>query len=263
MAEDAIATLAMLAMVVLPLLEIFVRRVFGVGVPGSGPIVQHLALWAGFLGAAIAAREEAPRAGDNVHTRWRGPPHGSAYAAVAAFGDRLAWGGVLVAEGAGTIGADVPAQSLNGSADCPASRPASSGAPAADGQGGMASIGSPRPSPYAIPWLAGCPAWLGLVIAVIQLSSARRFRDSAAGGAVVLERRRHAGGHLVETYALSVSPTLPAIPLFTLAGFILAEGLRLNGRCKPPRALRWIPGGTAVVCAVLCSFFTAFTGGRV
>ena len=23
----------------------------------------------------------------------------------------------------------------------------------------------------------------------------------------------------------------------------------------------WIPGGTAVVCAVLCSFFTAFTGG--
>ena len=29
---------------------------------------------------------------------------------------------------------------------------------------------------------------------------------------------------LIETYALSVSPTLPAIPLFTLAGFLLAEG---------------------------------------
>src|SRR4029077_6360324 len=23
----------------------------------------------------------------------------------------------------------------------------------------------------------------------------------------------------------------------------------------------WVPGGTAVVCAVLCTFFTAFTGG--
>ena len=41
----------------LPLIEILVRRLFGVGVPGSGPIVQHLTLWVGFLGAAIAARE--------------------------------------------------------------------------------------------------------------------------------------------------------------------------------------------------------------
>src|ERR1700686_2958059 len=55
--ENALATAAMLAMVVLPLLEIAVRRLFGVGVPASGPIVQHLTLWVGFLGAAIAARE--------------------------------------------------------------------------------------------------------------------------------------------------------------------------------------------------------------
>src|SRR5436309_14534837 len=55
--ENALATLAMLAMVALPLLEIVVRRLFGVGVPASGPIVQHLTLWVGFLGAAIAARE--------------------------------------------------------------------------------------------------------------------------------------------------------------------------------------------------------------
>ena len=33
---------------------------------------------------------------------------------------------------------------------------------------------------------------------------------------------------LIETYSLSVSPTLPAIPLFTLAGFMLAEGQRLG-----------------------------------
>src|SRR3954469_9005195 len=44
-------------MMLLPLIEILVRRLFGVGVPGSGPIVQHLTLWVGFLGAAIAARE--------------------------------------------------------------------------------------------------------------------------------------------------------------------------------------------------------------
>ena len=67
---------------------------------------------------------------------------------------------------------------------------------------------------------------------------------------------------LIETYALSVSPTLPAIPLFTLAGFLLAEGRASTRLLRVFRALfGWIPGGTAVVCAVLCSFFTAFTGG--
>ncbi|HXH24858.1 MAG TPA: TRAP transporter small permease subunit, partial [Vicinamibacterales bacterium] len=55
--EDAIASLALLAMVVLPLGEIVVRRFFGGGIPGSTSTVQHLTLWVGFLGAAIAARE--------------------------------------------------------------------------------------------------------------------------------------------------------------------------------------------------------------
>jgi tripartite ATP-independent transporter DctM subunit len=67
---------------------------------------------------------------------------------------------------------------------------------------------------------------------------------------------------LIETYSLSVSPTLPAIPLFTLAGFLLAEGHASERLLRVFRAwFGWIPGGTAVVCAVLCSFFTVFTGG--
>ena len=51
------AALALLTMVVLPLAEIVARRLFGRGIAGSGPIVQHLTLWVGFLGAAIAARD--------------------------------------------------------------------------------------------------------------------------------------------------------------------------------------------------------------
>ena len=42
----------------LPLTEGALRYFFGVGIPGAGPFVQHLTLWVGFLGAAIAAREE-------------------------------------------------------------------------------------------------------------------------------------------------------------------------------------------------------------
>src|SRR4051812_46069082 len=55
--EDSLASLALFAMVVLPLLEIMARRFVGAGVPAAGPIVQHLTLWVGFLGAAIAARD--------------------------------------------------------------------------------------------------------------------------------------------------------------------------------------------------------------
>ncbi len=66
----------------------------------------------------------------------------------------------------------------------------------------------------------------------------------------------------VETYRLAVSPTLPAIPLFTLTGFLLAEGKASDRLLGVFRALvGWVPGGTAVVAAVVCAFFTVFTGG--
>ena len=55
--EDALAGVALALMFVLPLAEIVLRRVAGTGIPGSIPFVQHLVLWVGFLGAALAARE--------------------------------------------------------------------------------------------------------------------------------------------------------------------------------------------------------------
>jgi C4-dicarboxylate transporter, DctM subunit len=67
---------------------------------------------------------------------------------------------------------------------------------------------------------------------------------------------------LIETYQLSVNPTLPSIPLFTLAGFLLAEGRAPERLLRLFRAwLGWAPGGIAIVCALLSAFFTVFTGG--
>ena len=37
--------------------ELVLRQLGGTGVPGALPLVQHLTLWLGFLGAAYAARE--------------------------------------------------------------------------------------------------------------------------------------------------------------------------------------------------------------
>jgi tripartite ATP-independent transporter DctM subunit len=60
----------------------------------------------------------------------------------------------------------------------------------------------------------------------------------------------------------SPSANLAAIPLFTLTGFLLAEGKSSERLLRALRALfGWAPGGTAVAAATLCAFFTLFTGG--
>jgi len=61
---------------------------------------------------------------------------------------------------------------------------------------------------------------------------------------------------------LTTSSGLAAIPLFTLAGFLLAEGKSSERLLRVFRAwFGWAPGGTAVAAATLCAFFTLFTGG--
>jgi tripartite ATP-independent transporter DctM subunit len=66
----------------------------------------------------------------------------------------------------------------------------------------------------------------------------------------------------VETYNLALKPILPTIPLFTLAGYILAEGGTPGRLVRLFRAFfGWMPGGVAIVAIVVCAFFTSFTGG--
>jgi len=65
-----------------------------------------------------------------------------------------------------------------------------------------------------------------------------------------------------ETYRIVVSPSLPTIPLFTLAGFILAEsGASRRMMRLSQSAFSWIPGGTPIIVVILSGFFTAMTGG--
>lgn len=87
---------------------------------------------------------------------------------------------------------------------------------------------------------------------------------AAIGGAALLFSVREgvpAASVPGEIYRLSASPMLPSLPLFTLAGFILSE----SGASK--RLMRlftamigWMPGGLAIVTALLLAFFTPFTG---
>ena len=65
----------------------------------------------------------------------------------------------------------------------------------------------------------------------------------------------------VEIYRLGDMPGLIAIPLFTLAGYLLGESRAPKRLVRLSNALLgWLPGGLAIVAIVACAFFTAFTG---
>lgn len=66
---------------------------------------------------------------------------------------------------------------------------------------------------------------------------------------------------IVELYRIGSNPTLVAIPLFTFAGYILAESRAPTRLVNLARAFfGTIPGGLSVVALVTCALFTAFTG---
>ncbi len=74
-----------------------------------------------------------------------------------------------------------------------------------------------------------------------------------------------AGGALAvipnEAYTMLTGDTIPAIPLFTLAGFLLSESQAAGRLVRLFKAFfGWFPGGLAIMSVLVCAFFTTFTG---
>jgi len=66
---------------------------------------------------------------------------------------------------------------------------------------------------------------------------------------------------IIELYRLANQPVLLAIPLFTFAGYLLAESKTPQRLVALSRAFfGWLPGGLGIVTLVSCAVFTAFTG---
>jgi tripartite ATP-independent transporter DctM subunit len=264
-------------MVLLPLLEILSRLVFSRGIPASGPIVQNLTLWVAFLGAALAAREgrllslATGALMPEGRIRWLSQVFanslGAAVSTVLAY---ASWELLVIEKDGGMqIGAGIPVWIVE------IVLPFSFAAIALrlawradDGWMGRtvagACIGLGIVLSQNQAWLEGKPAWPWLV-AILAASLLGGPIFVALGGAALflfLSDGVPAAAIPVETYRLAVSPTLAAIPLFTLTGFALAQGGASERLIRLFRALfGWIPGGTAIVTAVLCAFFTVFTGG--
>lgn len=66
---------------------------------------------------------------------------------------------------------------------------------------------------------------------------------------------------IIELNRLASSPNLIAIPLFTLAGTVLASGEAPHRLVRMfDAAFGWLPGGVAIVALSASAFFTAFSG---
>lgn len=66
---------------------------------------------------------------------------------------------------------------------------------------------------------------------------------------------------LIDFNRLTKNPTILVIPLFTFAGYLLAEGKAPQRLIAFARAsVGWAPGGIAIVVLFTCAFFTTFTG---
>ncbi len=66
---------------------------------------------------------------------------------------------------------------------------------------------------------------------------------------------------IIDLNRLTKNPTIMIIPLFTFAGYVMAESRAPKRLITFAQAsVGWLPGGIAVVVLVTCAFFTTFTG---
>jgi tripartite ATP-independent transporter DctM subunit len=101
-----------------------------------------------------------------------------------------------------------------------------------------------------------------LLTVFLALIGAPLFVVIAVGGIVLL----YAGdiplsAVIIELYKLAHTPMLVALPLFSLAGYVLAASGAPQRLVRFSQALLgWLPGGLAVVALIFSAVFTALTG---
>jgi tripartite ATP-independent transporter DctM subunit len=273
--EDALSIAVLGLMSALPLVEVVLREGLGTGLVGSIPIVQHLTLWVSFLGAGLAARSEkllALATGAFLPPAARRVAHSvQSFVAVAVttllglasielvgidreFGDVAAWGiPIWVFSAIMPLGFALITVRLVWFA-----------APEARGRV-IAALGCLVPLVFLLVPHAAAGALLWPIIALIAVCMLFGMPIYAAlGGAALLlfwEEGTPISAVPGEAYRMSTSPMLPAIPLFTLAGYILAAGGSSQRLLRVfSAAVGWMPGGLAIVVTLVLAFFTPLTG---
>ncbi|MGQ0577749.1 MAG: TRAP transporter large permease [Betaproteobacteria bacterium] len=274
--ENLLVALALAALALLPVAEIVLRAVFHVGIPGAAVLTQHLVLVAGMLGAAIAVRENRLLSLSSLPLILRGWTRPAARALSGCVGalvsallavastqfviaEKLA--GNLLIEGLPVwmVQAILPpgfaliaVRLILHSGEGWRIRGACAAAALC-----AAALAAYGPLPAEVLRL---PALIGLLAATVL--GAPVF-TTLAGAALIL----FWGDGLpiasipIDLYRLTVNPSLPAIPLFTLAGYFLAEsGAPARLVAVFQTLVGGLRGGAVMVVVATSTLFTAFTG---
>lgn len=275
--EGWAVSLVLAIMVLIPLTEAVLRRTFHVGIPASTAIVQHAVLLVGMLGGAIAAREGRLLALSTLEQTWiperfRPAAHiftGAVAVAITIFlamasaqfvasereGARILFPPVRVwwIELALPLGFAAIALRIwwRSAGNWRGHLSAAIFTVAVVAASSLVPISSHLFIPLAIGTLLiasflGVPAFVTL-----------------GGAALVLFRSldQPIASIPISHYELVTNPILPTLPLFTLAGYFLAEGGAAKRLVRVFSALfGGFRGGPALVTVLVCAFFTSFTG---
>jgi tripartite ATP-independent transporter DctM subunit len=259
---------------ILPVLELLLRTLFRTGIPGTSGYVQNLTLWVGFLGAMIASRERrhlSLSTGMVLPPRLQGIATMLAATASTAVASGLFWASLQLVraemESPARIAGWLPIWVVESILPISFAIITLRFVVQAGGwkERALGFLGIPAAT--VIGFLLGAyaphlvwPAIAGLV--AVAVLGAPIF--VLLGGAALLlffAEGVPVAAIPVETYRIVVSPSIPTIPLFTLTGYLLAEGGASQRLVRLFRALfGWMPGGLAIVTTLVCGFFTTFTG---
>lgn len=275
--ENWLVVTGLFLMALFPITETISRIIGTVGIPGSTDYVRHLTLWIGFMGAMLAAREGKHL---SLHGGIDVLPHMTqSIIRISTASITIAVSGSLAMAGLNFVLSEV----------------ASSTQIAGWMPQWIAIIIMPIGFAFISLrfLLRSSDQWTGraatavisiLLIMIVCVLSSQDINCILIPGIILLIIAGIAGTPIfaviggialllfisdgisiaaipVEAYRIVASPVLTTVPLFTLAGYILAEGGASRRFVRLFRALLgWMPGGVAVATACVCTFFTTFTG---
>lgn len=275
--ENSILIVCLFALIFLPLLERVMRGFFNTGIEGEAEFVLHFSLVIGMVGGAIAAREKRLLGISTIAHFLKGPwkiaanVFANSWAAVVT--GVLGYAGylfLLEERGAGNeIAYGVARWWIQ------------SMLPIGFGLIAIRLVWNSGPQWWVrllssmvvvvaswILWEGWIPVDRILLPGVMMLITAMLLGApifSVLGGATLLYLWREdfpIAGVATSHYSMSTEALIPTIPLFTLAGYFMAES---SASQRLVRVFQSFVGqfraGPAIVTIFVCAFFTAFTGG--
>jgi C4-dicarboxylate transporter, DctM subunit len=270
-------TLVLFAMMGLPLIEVILRRAGLPGLPNAPLVVQHLTLLVGMLGGSMAARDNRLLSLSTVSLllpdRWKARTLWFSQTCAVAIAALLAVAGYQF------VAAESEADTvlfegfplwwiqtvLPAGFAVLAIRLVLRASPAWKARLGAVAVAA---AAAAIAfWLPFEPAravgpLLGVLFVATVLGAPVFVTLGGAGLILFWGADQPIAAMPVEHYRLVTNPALPSLPLFTLAGYFMAESGASRRLVRLFSAwVGWLPGGPAIATALLCAVFTALTGG--